>query len=213
MKKTLIALALCLPMVSTGAFAQVASNTGIVGAQINNQQGFGNAAFNNAAIVQAGQASKAGPSSVSSYTPKPGYPSSMQERRVAGTLKSLFGDKPIVDNSTVVGTQVNVQNGSGNVADNTLLTNQSGVAGGFAPGGGLAGNNVAVGTQLNIQNGNGNVAANTAQINQLGAVSGPSYLSGLVRNQVTVGTQVNVQNGDNNFASNLLGVNQTGLSN
>jgi len=209
MKKTLIALALCLPMVSTGAFAQAQSNTGILGAQINNQQGFGNAAFNNAAIVQAGQTGKSGPSSVSSYTPKSGYPSSTQERRVAGTLKSLFGDEPIVDNSTVVGTQVNVQNGSGNVADNTILTNQNG----FGQGGGLSSNNVAVGTQLNIQNGNGNVAANTAQINQLGAVSGPSYLSGLVRNQVAVGTQVNVQNGDNNFASNLLGVNQTGLSN
>lgn len=201
MKK--LALAALIALAAPSAFAQTGvANSGFA-TQLNNQQGGGNFAANAGVIDQRGTAA-GGLASTS-----PGAATS--NARVAGTLDQLFGGQAIVDNNIAVGTQLNVQNGSGNVAVNEMSADQFAAASGGS-GGGIANSNIGVGTQLNVQNGSGNVGVNNARLSQVGQSFGSSPFGSLVNNNIAVGTQVNVQNGDNNFAANSLGASQAAIA-
>ena len=192
MKKLILATALMLS--APCAMAQIATGNNVAsGAQSNLQNGAGNTGVNQAAADQTAVVAS-GPS-------RPGH----NDELVGSTLDNMFGSGPLIENNMVIGTQMNMQNGKGNVAANSFDADQSAAGSGAGAG---VGNNVAVGTQYNVQRGNNNVGVNQGQVNQraIGLTHGPA--AGLVANNIAVGTQVNVQQGNNNVAVNDLAVDQ-----
>ena len=191
-----IAIALGAPL----AAAQVGQGTNIAtGTQSNAQDGVANVGVNQGSADQTANVA---------VTPGgPSKPNNRNDAMIEGTLNEMFGPGPLVENNMVVGTQMNQQAGTGNVASNSFDADQS--AAGAGGGGAGVANNVAVGTQYNVQTGNNNVGVNQGRINQraVGVTNGPA--AGLVSNNVAVAAQVNVQQGDNNLAVNDLDVDQS----
>jgi hypothetical protein len=157
MKSTLTALIFAAFLVPA-ALAQPASatdNVASIGAQMNFQKSPG-----------YGPLSSSGPApKPAAFVPAPAY------YPHAGA--PFLGGKALVNNNVDVGTQLNVQNGDGNVAFNDIGVSQSGAAFGGPSDGALVNNNIRVNTQLNIQNGRGNFADNASRSAQLGLAVAP----------------------------------------
>lgn len=120
------------------------------------------------------------------------------DERNATLLTTFIGSQPILDNQIDLTTQLNVQIGPDNVANNRIR--RDAVAGPDAP---MIGNNITAATQYNAQAGRGNVGLNNASATQVaGAV--PDTLAPLVRNDIFVGTQINAQVGSRNLADNAI---------
>ncbi len=119
-----------------------------------------------------------------------------------------------VDNTAVIGAQVNTQNGLGNIASNEVFIGQTGSASaigipGLAPSYAAAASTATVGAQVNNQIGAGNYASNAVGMFQHADVLAAPFGSTRTANSGLVGAQTNSQIGVANIGHNSVALEQS----